>query len=510
MPTSRVQHPVACRPRDRRIVAAVSAAVLLVDAGMGLAAATLPAAAAERIPSGSTTTAPPSTSTPGTTSPADRGAPCSSPASAGLTQGPGSRMTVAKFNAAGKRVWQTPTIPGVKTWVGMGASSRGYALAVDRHGDAIVAGYSSWSSGGFAVVKFSGADGSVLWWQDLQVAGYASAADVVLDRAGNAYATGMVEVAGPGFGICTVKLAATTGNVKWQDVYSGPQNECRQSAHRDRRGAQHVRGRVRRRIRGRRRLGDTQALHPPASPCGRSAGTAPHNDDTVRDIVTRADGRAVYVCGSTENGTTNATDAVLMRYSASGRRVWVRRYTAFETDSSAEDVCFDSTGSLLLCGRKRPLDSTKAVRTLLVKVTPKGRKVWSLSSPSPYNADGDCMYSNVVAGASGNLYVSGLVEPSNTNAVTLVEKRSPTGRLMWRGSVRMGRSERQPGNDDGARRLYATVRDGDGREAAGRRLHRRRRSWATSRERSAGRCRASPGLRTRGGGAPCEGPSCWC
>ena len=432
MPASRVQHPVACKPCQRRIGAAVSAAVLLVALAWALVAATLPAAAAERDPVWLDYYGPTLdidswhdiARGPGTT--------MFVAGVTGLTQGPGSRMTIAKFNAAGKRVWQTPTIPGVKTWVGMGASSRGYALAVDRYGDAIVAGYSSWSSGGFAVVKFSGADGSVLWSQDLQVAGYASAADVVLDRAGNAYATGMVEVAGPGFGILTVKLAATTGNVKWQDVYSGPQNSAGNpliaiDAARNTYVAGFAGGSG----------GDTdwvtRKLSPSGTPLWTKRWDGADNDDTVRDIVTRADGRAVYVCGSTENGTTNATDAVLMRYSASGRRAWVRRYTAFETAASAEDMCFDSTGSLLLCGHKRPLDSTRAVRTLLVKVTPKGRKVWSLSSPSPYNADGDCMYSNVAAGASGNLYVNGLVEPSNTNAVTLVEKRGPTGRLKWRG-----------------------------------------------------------------------------
>ena len=432
MQALRVQHPVACRPRDRRIVAAVSAAVLLVMLAWALAAATQPAAAAERNPVWLDYYGPTVDIDSWHDIARGPGSTMFVAGVSGMTQGPGSRMTVAKFNAAGTRVWQTPAIPGVKTWVGMGASSRGYALAVDRRGDAIVAGYSTWGSGGFAVVKFSGADGSVLWWQDLQVAGYASADDVVLDRAGNAYATGMVEVPGPGIGIFTVKLAATTGNVKWQDVYSGPQLSAGNpliaiDAARNTYVAGFVAGTA----------GDadwvTRKLSPTGKPLWTKRWDGAHNDDSVQDIVTRADGRAVYVCGSAQNGTTNALDAVLVRYSASGRRVWVRRYTAFEADSWADDMCFDSAGALLLCGRTEPLDDTKAVRTLLVKVTPKGRKVWSKSSPSPYNADGDCAYSNLVAGASGNLYVSGLVEPSNSGAATLVEKRGPTGRLIWRG-----------------------------------------------------------------------------
>jgi hypothetical protein len=427
MQASRVKHPVARRSDDRRMAAGVCAVLLLIALAWVLAAA-----AAERQPAWLDYYGPTVDTDAWSDIARGPGSTMFVAGVSGLTQGPGSRMTIAKFNAAGKRIWQTPTIPGVKTWVGLGASSRGYALAVDRHGDAIVAGSSSWSSGGFAVVKFSGADGGVIWWQDLHVNGYASAADVVLDRDGNAYVTGMAEIAGPSFGIYTVKLAAATGNPKWHDLYGGPQlNAANPRIAIDAARNTYVAGVVS----GSGGDADwvTRKLSPSGKPLWTKRWDGAHNDDNVRGVVTKADGRAIYVCGTAENGTTNATDAVLMRYSASGRRVWVRRYTAFEADSSAEDLCFDSAGSLLLCGSRRPLDNTEAARTLLVKVTPKGRKVWLKSSPSPYNAAGDCMYWNVLAGASGSLYVSGLVEPSNTDAVSLVEKRGPSGRLVWRG-----------------------------------------------------------------------------
>jgi hypothetical protein len=433
MQASRVKHPVAPRSGDRRIAVAVSAALLLIALAWILAAATLPAAAAERAPAWTAIYGPTLdidlwndiARGPGTT--------VFVAGTSGMSQGAGSVMTIAKYGAGGGLLWKTPTIPGVKSWVGLGASSGGKALAVDRHGDAIVAGYSSWSGGGFAVVKFSGADGSVIWWQDVRVNGNASAADVVLDAAGNAYVTGTADAGASGSGIYTVKLAAATGHTKWHDFYSGPQLDAGTPRIAiDAARTTYVAGYVR------AAGGDTDWVTRKLSPGGKPVWTrrwdGAHNDDHPWDIVTTATGGAIYVCGTAENGTTNATDAVLMRYSATGRRVWLRGYSAFEADSAVEDMSFDSTGALLLCGNRWPLDLTKTVKTLLVKVTQKGHTVWVKSSPSPYNADGDSLYTSVLGGPSGSLYVAGLVEPSNNGAATLVEKRGPGGRLLWRGT----------------------------------------------------------------------------
>jgi len=353
----------------------------------------------------------------------------------GHSQGPGSRMTLTRINAAGARVWETPTIPGVKTWIGFGASSRGNAVAVDRHGDAIVAGYSSWSGGGFAVVKFSGADGDVVWEQYLGLASYASATDVVLDRAGNAYVTGTVDRGpGVGFTFTTVKLAAPDGALKWQNVYGGVKLDSMATALAiDANRNTYVIGRTY------AAAATYDWVTRKISPAGKSLWTrrwdgGSHNDDLPYGIVTTASGKAVYVCGTSQTPTVANNDAILVRYTTNGRRVWLRRFAKFETDSIPNGLCFDSAGALLLSGARFPLDTTKAVTTLLVKVTPAGKKVWLRSSASPYNADGDCEYQSIVPGPSGSMYVSGLVEPSNNGAITLVEKRRANGSLAWRGA----------------------------------------------------------------------------
>ena len=366
----------------------------------------------------------------------------------GLSQGAGSQMTLAKFSSTGTLVWETPTIPGVKTWHGFGASARGSSLAVDRHGDAIVAGYSSWSSGGFAVVKFSGVNGQVLWWQDLQLAGYASATDVAVDRDGNAFVTGTaVGDAAVGTVVYTVKLAAASGATRWQNLYSGPLLLSEGEALAiDANRNTYVIGRT-------VTTGTTvDWVTRKISPAGKSLWTrrwdgASHQSDLPFKVITTPKGGAIYVAGMSQTGVTGRYDAVLMRYSATGRRMWLRRFAKFETDSMPTGLCFDSHGALLLCGGRRPLDPTKPVASLLAKVATTGKTAWLRSSVSPFNADGDCFYADIVRGSSGSMYVSGSVEPSNTDSSILVENRRADGSLAWQAV----NGSPDPGDDDAGR-----------------------------------------------------------
>jgi hypothetical protein len=350
----------------------------------------------------------------------------------GFTQGTGSEMTLAKFDTAGTRVWQSPTIPGVKTWLGFGASTRGYALAVDRHGDAIVAGFSSWSSGGFAVVKFSGADGQVIWWQDLQLAGYASAEDVVVDRSGNAYVTGIaLGDASVGAAMYTVKLAATDGATKWQNLYSSPQLGAGSAAIAiDAKRNTYVTGYTLTLAKG------TDWVTRKISAAGTSVWTrrwdGAKRDDSPDHVIVASKGGAIYVCGMSETASATTRDAVLVRYSASGRRVWQRRFAKANTDSIPRGMCFDSRGAVLICGERLAADPAKTDASLLVKVTTSGKTVWLRSSTSPYNPAGDLQYADIVRGPSGSMYVSGKVEPSNTGSSAIVERRRANGSVAWR------------------------------------------------------------------------------
>jgi hypothetical protein len=349
----------------------------------------------------------------------------------GFTQGPGWQMTIAKYDAAGTRVWATPTIPGVKTWLGLGANARGNALAVDRTGDAIAAGSSASSSGGFAVVKFSGADGHVVWEQDLRLTGAAAARDVVVDRDGNAYVTGYAET-GTGSAMFTVKLAGADGAKKWQNLYSGPQHEGEGDAIAIDAGRNtYVAGYVI----GAGGFGDWAVRK--ISPAGTTRWTnrwdgASHLSDGATQVITTANGGAIYIMGQSAKGAGGRYDGILMRYSARGHRVWLRRFGKSATSSWLEGLCFDSRGAILACGASRPLDASKPTATLLVKLSAGGRRAWLRSSTSPYDATQSCGYSDVVRGPSGSMYLGGSVQPGVTDYGMLIEKRRASGSLAWR------------------------------------------------------------------------------
>jgi len=192
------------------------------------------------------------------------------PGAVGLSQGDGSQMTLAKFSSTGTLVWDTPTIPGVKTWLGFG--------------------------GGLAVV---------------------------VGRSGNAYVTGAA-VGGPGIGstIHTVKPAAADGATKWQKLYSGPQHlsECQAiaiDAHRN----TYVIGRTA------KTGNNTDWVTRKISPAGKSLwtkrwggsslqqalnGCPDPGDDQARPLI--LDGTTgLFVTGSFET-TTGFIDAVLQGY----------------------------------------------------------------------------------------------------------------------------------------------------------------------------------------------------
>jgi len=112
-------------------------------------------------------------------------------------------MVIAKYRAS------SPTPLWRVTWDGGGTFAQGYTLAVDRKGDVGVCGSSSVPSRGYAVVKFSGKDGHVLWERDLGAASYKWAVDIAVDKSNNVYVTGNVNAGAlSGNAIVTMKLSA--------------------------------------------------------------------------------------------------------------------------------------------------------------------------------------------------------------------------------------------------------------------------------------------------------------
>ena len=350
-----------------------------------------------------------------------------------LGQGTDWLMTVAKFSAAKKLLWATPTIPGVRTWSNDGNGSSGHALAVDHSGNVIVAGSSFAPNGGFAVIKFSGVDGHVLWQKDLMLVGPGSAADIVLDSSGNAYVTGTA-VAGMSTGqvIYTAKFRASDGKKRWENLLGGPAPGPSQygqgiviaiDSHRN----TYV-------------IGSAMAsstydawMIEKISPAGKQlwahhwSGAFKRSDQPSCLAVAA---KAVYVAGATQTDVSGSHDAVLVKYDLSGRRLWTRQFKHANTAAYVNGLCFDSYGHLLLAGVRHPVSSGPD-KTFLVKVTTAGKTVWMRSQASPSNPLGTMAYYGIVKGPAGSMYLSGREAPSATDTDILVEKRTSAGKVAW-------------------------------------------------------------------------------
>ena len=364
----------------------------------------------------------------------------------GLTQGPGWKMIVAKFSQAGVRMWETLLVPGVITWAQPGEDAQGNALAVEHDGNVIVAGWSGSGTGGYAVVKFDGGDGHVLWAQDLRLTDNAYATDVAVDRYNAVYTTGsMTGDATVGHAIVTIKFSAG-GIERWRNVYSGPLLDSQASSLRlDASRNTYVSGLTQ------TTAGGTDWVTMKISPAGERLWTKrwdgpEHKADLLGGLALSSSG-ALYVAGDTQVGTSGRDDGVVVRYSSSGRRVWTKYLRKSATDTTLMDLCLDTNGNLLLCGVRRPLDASKPLRALLAKMSPEGVRRWLRDTPSPSNPDGVMAYYDMARGPSGSTYLTGAVAPSAMDTDVLIEKRKPTGGLAWRAVFGWP----DGGDDDGGR-----------------------------------------------------------
>ena len=362
-------------------------------------------------------------------------------------------MTVARYNAAGKLMWETPTIPGVKTWADSADGSEGNALAVDHAGNVIVVGASYADGGGFAVVKFSGVDGHVMWKKDFMLVGPGPATDVVLDSAGNAYVTGTA-VGGMSTGevIYTAKFRASDGRKLWENLLgpaTGPSKDGRGialaiDAHRNTYVVGHASATS--------TYDDwmVQKISPAGKTLWAHKWRGPYKHVDMPSCLALSTG-AVYVAGTTQTDPNGSTDAVVVKYNLSGKRLWTKQIKLAATQTEVSGMCFDSYGHLLLAGQRRSLGNG-SVKTFLTKLTANGKTDWLRSQASPSNPLGAMAYFGIVKGPTGSMYLSGYEAPSATDDNMLIEKRTSAGKIAWRADYGW-----QDNGDDSA---GALVRDG--------------------------------------------------
>jgi hypothetical protein len=165
--------------------------------------------------------------------------------------------------------------------------------------------------------------------------------------------------------------------------------------------------------------------------------SAGYVEDGVNDMFVDAQGN-VYVTG-VQKGTSTLREAVTIKYNSQGVQQWIQNYVApLNNGAMGYAVYVDVNGFVYVTGGCA-LNSGGANEMLIIKYSPAGTQLWSYRFQMTANTY--CHGYDVVADASGNVYVTGA--SGNTGYILFLAKFSSAGALLgqtsYPGSVAGGR-----------------------------------------------------------------------
>jgi hypothetical protein len=282
------------------------------------------------------------------------------------------RQTPSSGTGSWSRVWDGPALNA--DWAA--------DLVVDGSSNAIVVGQSLSvaKQQDWALVKYSPA-GAVLWetlWGGVSVDVPLAA---VADKAGNVYVCGTADGSSTSSDWKIVKFRAKNGTVAWAFTYTGPASD--------------------------------------------SSGDMP----LAMDIDAAGN---LYVSGTSAN-KAGIRDAVVLKVSPSGTRLWARRMDgpSHLEDEGGTIVAVPAGGAYVAVSS---WTGAATNRLLLVRLTASGRYAWA----SKWKAWDDTKVAGITSTEGlaldddGDLYVAGYsFDPNVTDQRGFVQKRSPNGALRW-------------------------------------------------------------------------------
>jgi len=287
-----------------------------------------------------------------------------------------AQVALLKYASDGVLLWPT-FFPGTNSGRVLIASQ----LALDSRGRAIVAGYTFEPGGRSDFFTFKcETNGAVLWSARYDAGGYAVEPLLAVDHADNFYIAGRVPDASGGNDLLVVKYDAN-GQHLWT------------------------------------------ARH----------DNLPRRTEYPVELKVDAAGN-VYVAGHTDNESpsSNVSRLVVVKFSASGQRLWAAY------NSPAHDEYLQATAAALDCsanlvvlafaGRGATGDA------VLVKFSAAGHRVWAARYNSPSSGT-DFPY-DLTMDSSGNAYITGAThqgeDPGNPHATSyFTQKYDPSGNRLW-------------------------------------------------------------------------------
>jgi len=150
-----------------------------------------------------------------------------------------------------------------------------------------------------------------------------------------------------------------------------------------------------------------------------------HRDDRALDVALWSQGKAVYVAG-TAGTTSGGNKAVLLKYSFTGRRLWVRQYTGLPgSDPVALFVRVDGVGRPVVVGR---LVIGRLEHLFAAKYRADGKLMWSRVYKAGYRA----IARDACLDGAGNLYIAGQSQETTASSRDgMVIKYAPDGTRRW-------------------------------------------------------------------------------
>ncbi len=335
-------------------------------------------------------------------------------------------LTLAGLAALAAPLAALAIAPGELLWlrayppVGSGVD-RGSAVAVGENGTVYAAGTLRAGRGGSDIVLVARATDGSLWATPYDGPGHGpdAATSVDVSPAGAVYVAGQTTRAGSR-DLVVLKFSST-GELLWQRFIGGASGPDKASALvLDRSGNVLVAG-----WNSRRGSGANAALAK-YTPAGkrlwlRTWDGAAHRADRGADVAVDRNGSAVVV-GSTALARNSQTAGLLLKYSASGELLWVRRQSGGTHGDALTSVALGANGAVFAGGHTRYQGS--GVDALMVKYSAAGAEGWRWVVTGKAGRD---EIADVAVDGGGWVHAAGRTVALGTHPDGLVMSVAPNG-----------------------------------------------------------------------------------
>ncbi|MBK9191567.1 MAG: T9SS type A sorting domain-containing protein [Crocinitomicaceae bacterium] len=334
-------------------------------------------------------------------------------------------IVTVKYDSDGNEIWRTP--------FGGSGIDEANAITLDGNNDVIVTGstFISASDYDLCVIKYNGITGAIIW--STVNAGstlYDSGEDVTVDGSNDVVVTGSQAVSASDVNWIVQKYNGTTGASIWVQTGGGTLNDMGKVVAVDAAGFVYVAGH--------REFSSGTTYFDFLLLKFNAGGGAPIVNitqdsgfgklDTPHAMKLDASGN-IYIGGQGFTTVVDEEDYLLMKFNNAGTFQWLQMYAG---DSEALDrinaLDIDLTsGNVFVTGRSKSNASSEDYHTMAYNSA--GTLLWEQSYSSAGLEFDEA--TDIVLGASGNLYVTGYSYRAGTNNDYTTLKYDLSGNLIW-------------------------------------------------------------------------------